>query len=119
VVDPLGLPQLFHSNPDGSERILVTQLPASVERIELVQWSFDGMWLAFATVSADGTAGLWSAPADGSRLVQAAIAGFVPSSGNWWSQDGATFAVLAGQWQDAHPVSESEMVLWIDSRKCS
>lgn len=104
--DENGQSQLFHSAPDGSDRVQVTSFQGLAEDVGPVQWSPDGSRLAFSSWAEDRSSdSMWIASADGTEVVRLGPEGMprVVAEAFWWSQDGETIVALTVPSEDEEP----------------
>jgi hypothetical protein len=104
--DSVGIPQLYHSAPDGSDRVQVTHFLEPIDHIQGIRWSPDGQWLSFNTFNnggwplSSGQSSLWSVARDGQNLHQAQLGDFVVRQSSWWSVDSESYSAYVELWSE-------------------
>lgn len=119
--DAAGIPQLFHSAPDGSDQIQVTEFSEPIDHIEGIRWSPDGYWLSFSTFInggwplPPGYSSLWSVGRDGQNLHQAELGDFVIRRSPWWADDSESYSAYVELWSEE--ISQgllSSKIVWVN-----
>ena len=112
--DPAGVAQLYHSNPDGSDRVQMTNFTGRGVTIGAIQWSPSDDMLAVAVYDHEEVGSLWLVSANGITRLKAKVEG-----GNritdqfWWSEDGGSLAFYT---QRSHELgARDDAIYWIDA----
>lgn len=118
--DAAGIPQLFHSAPDGSDQIQLTEFSEPIDHIEGIRWSPDGSWLSFATYNdadalAPGESFLWSIARDGQSLNRVELGDFVIRQSPWWSSDSDSYSAYVELWaEEASRGFQGGKIVWVN-----
>jgi Tol biopolymer transport system component len=109
--DEAEIAQVYHSLPDGSDRLQLTEFTTPGLKVGAIKWSLDGQALAFATYYGDNLGGLWVASSDGTDLRQMALDSTSPVEEDWlwWSADGDTLVA------DTRGYVSADGLYWFDS----
>ncbi|MBN1889887.1 MAG: PD40 domain-containing protein, partial [Thermoflexales bacterium] len=109
--DAAGVAQLYHSNPDGSDRVQLTHFTEPGTTIGMIRWSPAGKALTFAVYLDDETGSLWIASAGGTtQLKTAAESGNPITDEFWWDEDGQRLA-----FHTERSYEGDHAIYWIDA----
>lgn len=119
--DSAGIPQLYHSAPNGSDLVQVTHFSGPIDHIQGIRWSPDGHWLSFSTFNnrgwplPPGYSSLWSVERDGQNLHQAELGDFVIRQSPWWGNDSESYSAYVELW--SKEISQgllSSKIVWVN-----
>lgn len=118
--DASGIPQLYHSAPDGSDLIQLTNFSEPFARINSIRWSPDNQWLTFSKFSvvnplSPGESSLWSVTKDAQNIVQAELGDYIVRQSPWWSANSDGFSAYVELWSpDSSEGFQEGKIVWVN-----
>lgn len=118
--DASGIPQLYHSAPDGSDLVQLTNFSEPFARINSIRWSPDSQWLTFSKFGvvnplAPGESSLWSVTKDAQNIVQVELGDYIVRQSPWWSANSDGFSAYVELWSpDSSEGFQEGKIVWVN-----